>query len=455
VDTVPIPATHSLPIQPEASIPAAIPAHGTLVSFRPPGNNAAMKLGLLGIDEQVAGVLAAARRRGDELAIACDIPPESRHAALADATARRTLPWESLMDARGCDAVLVGHEGWSEQRAEAVRKLVQAGRTLVLSQPLELSMLWAYELDMIRKDSGALLIPILPDRLHPFVGRLRREIEESLAGAGGLGTIETLEFKRRMADRSRDAVLRQLARDTDLVRVLIGEPRRLSTLGGADIDTAWSTLAVGFTGSTSLPARWQVMRGEPAGLTLSLIGATGSQSVEIPDGADADWIWTTSPGDSGRTEQLLFSRGDAILDLLHGGAIAASPAGTIPAAAWDDAARGIELAETVPRSVARGRAIDLHQEEFSELGTFKGTMASLGCAIVLGGLFVLLLATLVGGIAKEAGWDFGERIAGVWPIAVLLVLGLFLALQLLPLLIGSAGARDPRRSADRAADDHE
>jgi hypothetical protein len=92
----------------------------------------------------------------------------------------------------------------------------------------------------------------------------------------------------------------------------------------------------------------------------------------------------------------------------------------------------------VPRSLARGRAIDLHQEEFSELGTFKGTMASLGCGLVLAALFVLLIATLVGGIAREAGWDLGERIAGIWPLAVLTVLGLFLVLQLLPLLIAPA-----------------
>ena len=98
--------------------------------------------------------------------------------------------------------------------------------------------------------------------------------------------------------------------------------------------------------------------------------------------------------------------------------------------------RSVELAETVPRSLAKGRAIDLHQEEFSELGTFRGTMASLGCGIVLAALLVLVLATLVGGIAREAGWAWGERLAGIWPHVVLAVLVMFLALQLLPALAG-------------------
>jgi predicted dehydrogenase len=328
---------------------------------------------------------------------------------------------------------------------------VQAGRTLVLSQPLELSMLWAYELDMIRKDSGARLIPVLPDRLHPFLTRLKETIEAGLAGAGALGPLETIECQRRLRDRSRESVLGQFARDADLLRVLVGDPRRLSTLAGGETDAAWGTLAVGLTGAANLPVRWRVARGESPGLSISLVGGSGSLTVDIPDDDRAEWTLTSEPG--GRIERAAFDRAATILGLLDNASFAGT---TITPAAWDDAARAIELAESVPRSLARGRAIDLHQEEFSEIGTFKGTMASLGCAIVLGGLFVLLLATLVGGIANEAGWEFGERIASVWPVAVLVVLGAFLLLQLLPLLIGSEPpGRGGTAGPDRSGRPHE
>ncbi|MEI6240391.1 MAG: hypothetical protein WCR51_08370 [Planctomycetia bacterium] len=406
-----------------------------------------MKLGLLGIDDQVADVLAAAVARGDQIVLSCDV---AEGVGGVPATARRAS-WEALMDAQACDAVLVGRDQWNETRAEAVRKLVQAGRTLVLSQPLDLSMLWAYELDMIRKDSGARLVPILPNRLHPFVTRLRREIEAGLAG-GRLGSVETIEMTRRLADRSRDNVLRHLARDADLVRTLVGDPERLSTLGGAAPDAGWATLAVGLTGAAAVPVRWQVARGTPEGLTITVVGAGGSQTVEMPEGPSREDTWSTPSG----PERARFDRGAAILGVLDGSV--AWDDGIRPAG-WDDAARAIELAESVPRSLAKGRAIDLHQEEFSELGTFKGTMASLGCGLVLAALFVLLVATLVGGIARESGWDLGERIAGIWPIAVLTVLGLFLALQVLPLLVapaarpknGGAGATpDSQREEIRA-----
>lgn len=399
-----------------------------------------MKLGLLGIDARIAEVVAAAIARGDMIMIACDLPEAGPKVTALPDDVSRDPSWQPLLDPLVCDAVLVGGDGWNDARAEGVRALVQAGRTLLLSHPLTLSMLWAYELDMIRGDSAASLIPFLPDRLHPFIRRLQERIEAGLAGADPLGPVETITMERRLADRSRDSVLRALAIDADLVRVLAGDPSRLSTLGTADAEAAWNTLAVGFSGPTQVPVRWQVVRGDRPGLRISLVHAQGSTVVDIPDTAQrvvtkADmepglhWTWNGAPA-----EPPAFDRGAVMLDELHD----VPHATTIPPAVWSDAARAIELAETVPRSLAKGRSIDLHQEEFSELGTFRGTMASLGCGLILATLFLLVLATLVGGVARQAGWEWGERIAGIWPYVVLGVLGVFLALQVLPLLIGNA-----------------
>lgn len=394
-----------------------------------------MKLGLLGIDDRIAEVIAAATAAGDTVVIGCDLPTAGPLADMVVANLPRDPSWEPLLDPQSCDAVLVGVDGWNDARAVGVRALVQAGRTLLLSHPLVLSMLWAYELDMIRGDSGARLIPFLPDRLHPFIRRLQERIEAGLAGAGPLGAVETITMERRLVDRSRDAVLRALAVDADLVRVLSGDPSRLSTLGGADAEAAWNTLAVGLSGPSQVPVRWQVVRGDQPGLRITLVQAEGSCAVDIPDdppgrtGRDTRRPWTWS-GDGSDTE--MFDRGAVMLDELHR---VRQPTPIAPAA-WSDAARAIELAETVPRSLAKGRAIDLHQEEFSELGTFRGTMASLGCGLVLVALLLLVVATVIGGVAREAGWPWGERIAGIWPWVVLSVLSLFLALQVVPLLIG-------------------
>jgi len=411
-----------------------------------------MKLGLLGGDRQTLAVAAAGLAAGDTIGPAIGLPEQLPPAL----TAIEKLPaeqWQLLLEADRCDAVLVAIADWSDERAEQVRTLVQAGRPLLLNHPACLSMLWAYELDMILADSAATVIPLLPARRHPLIGLLRQFIEQSIAGGGPFGGLETLQLERRQADRSRESVLASLARDADLIRVLVGDPARLMALGSGG-DAAWATLAIGFTGPDQLPVRWQVAKGATEELTIELVCATGRFRIDVPGDGTGSWQLSQLPDDAGQPlpldhphESTAFDPAAIMLETLRqqfAGAADEQADASIGPATWADAARTIELAETVPRSLAKGRAIDLHQEEFSELGTFRGTMASLGCGIIMAGLLLLFLATLVGGVAQAAGWEFGERLASFWPYAILVTLLLFLTLQLLPLLLPKPAAPSSR-----------
>ncbi len=392
-----------------------------------------MELGLLGSDRRIAALAEAAVRRGDRITLVAETAAEP----YADA---RQSSWESLLDAKACDAILVGRDGWSDARAESVRMLVQAGRPLLVSHPPAVSMLWAWELEMIRRDTGGVLLPLLPARLHPFVAAVQRQLEAALAGTGPLGAVESLVLERHLIKRDRDAVQRWLARDADLVRVLTGDPGRLSALGASPEDETWQNLVVGLGGVDRVPVRWQAAPSGDPGLRLTLRGTTESLTIEIPDDWSRPWNW--QGGDPPPPAE--FAPAEAMLDQLASQVAGSGPpadsarSDAIPPASWSDAARAIELADTVPRSLAKGRAIDLHQEEYSELGTFRGTMASLGCGIILAALGLLLVAALVGGLANEFGWDLGKRIAGAWPVVALVVLGGFLVLQILPLLVGES-----------------
>jgi hypothetical protein len=388
-----------------------------------------MRLGIVGTDPWVDGVAEAAVARGDTLVrLSEDAEPGE---------------WERYLDSASCDAVLLGGRG----HADAVRTLVQVGRPLVLSQPVELSMLWAWEIEMIRQDVGGVIVPILPARLHPFIANLRCVVEGAIAGSGDLGALETVEFDRRLPDRRREAVLESLSRDADLVRVIVGEPEKLAAFGVSADAVTWNSLTVGFSGQSLIPVRWQVSAAEEAALGITLRGSAGRVSVMMPDDQAQPWIWSDRKHD--RSEPVRFDAGDAILEVLDRAldhARAVEPAdSTVSPATWADAARGIELAETVPRSLARGRAIDLHREEFSELGTFRGTMASLGCGLILAALLLVIAAAILGGVAKAIGWEFGERVAGAWPIVAIVVLGGFLLLQLLPILV-AGGRRHEEKS---------
>jgi myo-inositol 2-dehydrogenase/D-chiro-inositol 1-dehydrogenase len=93
---------------------------------------------------------------------------------------------------------------------------------------------------------------------------------------------------------------------------------------------------------------------------------------------------------------------------------------------WLDACRSVELAETIARSLKRGRTIELHYEDFSEQSTFKGMMTSLGCGLLVAALFIMLLAAV--------GGRLGLPFARHWVTLLLLLLGSFLALQALRLV---------------------
>jgi hypothetical protein len=117
---------------------------------------------------------------------------------------------------------------------------------------------------------------------------------------------------------------------------------------------------------------------------------------------------------------------------------------------WLDAGRSAELTETIDRSLKRGRTIELHYEEYSEASTFKGTMAAVGCCLLIVGLVLVVVV----GVLE----DFLRRrvpLIPKWPYVLLGVLGLFLALQLLLLALRRepAATGKPVGAGDPSDDD--
>ena len=122
-----------------------------------------MRLALLGLDETTAAIAHAVfSGSGDAIVLACNVDRDRAKALFPDVTFRLE-PWESLL-AEGagllpCDAVLVGRDDDEERRLEQLRRLVQAGMPLLISHPVHHSMLAYYELDMIRRETGAIRAP--------------------------------------------------------------------------------------------------------------------------------------------------------------------------------------------------------------------------------------------------------------------------------------------------------
>ena len=107
--------------------------------------------------------------------------------------------------------------------------------------------------------------------------------------------------------------------------------------------------------------------------------------------------------------------------------------------AWPAATRDMEVVDAVELSLQKGRTIEVFQQQLTEQLAFRGTMAALGCGLLLLVFFGVIGVAMLGG----AEGMMRQRLAPAWPIILLAVLAFFLLLQAVPLL-----AQKSRKSDD-------
>ena len=114
---------------------------------------------------------------------------------------------------------------------------------------------------------------------------------------------------------------------------------------------------------------------------------------------------------------------------------------------WTEAIRDIELAEAIPRSLVRGRTIEVQHEQPTEEGTFKGLMTSLGCGLLLIGLGAIVVLAILDAVAQANNWRAFAAVLRPWPLVMCGVFGVFLAFQVLLRLTkredGNGASRGP------------
>jgi myo-inositol 2-dehydrogenase/D-chiro-inositol 1-dehydrogenase len=383
-----------------------------------------MKLAILGVDDCTLALARAIVASGEhDLAWVCELDIAGREDLAADLravahAARIASSWEMLLDTALVDGVLVASSPQEDLRSEQLRKLVQSGMPLLVSHPAVESMLLYYELDMIRRDTSCIVMPYLPVRFHPAIA----ELAEIVGGTdSGLGPIEQILLERPLADRSKPRVLAQFARDVDILRRLCGEVTRVGAMGAASEEAAYAHLGVQMSGPGDILARWSVSPVQAAGAArLSVIGANGQIVVTWPESAG---VWTWHETKHGQTTERAFATWDSAATALD--RFAQQVNGNAIELDWVDAARSVELAESIQRSLLKGRTVELHYEDYTEEGTFKGTMTSVGCGLLLLGLILMPIVALA---------DHANLHALLWPKLLLALLGLFLGLQLLKLV---------------------
>ena len=205
----------------------------------------------------------------------------------------------------------------------------------------------------------------------------------------------------------------------------------------------YANLGVQMAGPGPIVVRWSIgPADESPGGRLTVVGARGKAILQMPDAAA--WQLEVRADGCAQTEAYLqWDAAEAALDELR-----AALEGAPPRVDWCEAARAVELTEAIDRSLARGRTIELHNEEFTDIGTFKGTMTSLGCGLLLGGLGLMFGIGIVEIVARKLGLvKFADSLR-LWPYWLVGFLVIFLLLQFILKLAASA---DPAKSQSGAS----
>jgi hypothetical protein len=400
-----------------------------------------MKLAVLGSDPDILRLVAAAVAQGHELAWLGDVRPADER-AMARFIPRlddRAAQWELLLDRNIADAVLVGRGNASEElRAEQLKRLATESVPLLVVHPATESVLTYYELDMVRRETGGVLHHFNPVVGHPIVPTLAQWMRDSHPT---IGEIHQLTCERRAVSTQRAIVMQLLARDVELMAAVAGPMRRVSAIGPAVRDASFASLQVQMTTDGPASLRWAV--GSPVGslhsLQLTLVGECGTISLRVPDDSSsseaAEWRLETRVRSLNSAEELtIFHPAQAAIERFVSAISQGSAAGEAPTSTWDAATRAMEVVDAVELSLQKGRTIDVHQQQLTERLAFRGTMAALGCGLLLVGFAVTVFVTLLGG-AEGPG---GQKFLPAWPMVLLVVLSLFLLLQAVPLLATKA-----------------
>ena len=313
----------------------------------------------------------------------------------------------------GVEAVVVGGE--PDLRIEALRRVAAQGLPGICLHPPGPNADPYYQVALSRQETGAVVVPDLPARLHPGVSALRKELVD-----GSLGAFRSIRYESPVGPGEGDLAEHAFPRVVDVIRALLGEVEAITANGDPPGPRPSENLLVQLRGPNGRRAEVRLWVGSPEPARLVVAGSEGSLTLEH----DSSFLGASRlvRRKADRIEEIREidpwdAKGAILASLLD--AIAGHPARPD----LHDGTRAMELTEAAARSLRRGRTVDLHYEEISEAGNFKSLMTSTGCLLLVAILIVLPVA--LAGPALGMPWTV--NLAWVMPP----LLGLFILLQFL------------------------
>ena len=248
----------------------------------------------------------------------------------------------------GIDLAIVG--GPVELRGEALRRAAAEGLAIVCLHPPGADSEAYYQVALSRSETGAVVVPDIPLRLHPGIERLRQAI--ATAEVGALRGIRH-ECPTNLADG--DLARTAFPRIVDVVRALIGEIEALTASGDPPGEHPEIELIVQLRGAQGRKAEVRTWTGPAEPARLSVNGSDGSLTLEYDPSSrePARLIHRARPraGEHIETLEPWDSHAAIMETLLECLETRGQQAVTEPSPNLTDGTRAMELSEAVVRSL--------------------------------------------------------------------------------------------------------
>ncbi len=328
-------------------------------------------------------------------------------------------------------------------RPAQLRRALQSERHVLCVHPADQNSDIGYEAGMLQTDTGCVLLPLLPEALHPGIARLAELVRDAPATttrrvqpgdpeyahsvtlripvAASPSTKPRLSAPPRLIEWERWSTEELLLEGTheahkpglpgwDILRLLGGEIAEIFLLAPAEELTVGLPLLLSgrFVEGCLLQATWLPNQAETR-FRLSLVSSVDRATLEFPLGWPGPSTLTyldhegvrrvESFGDfhPWRAMVLLFeqafdetkSRKPRPLPGSMENESVAKPGSRL---GWQDELRALELDDAARRSVARHRSSILEFLEATEEASFKGTMTLVGCSLLWSSIVLLILS---------------------------------------------------------------
>lgn len=351
-----------------------------------------MRFVLVGRDPLADLFVEAARRCGHEivgyLPVAGDPPPTQ-----SIESARRCGDLQTVAGIR-CDWIVLS--GSLDGRAERLAQVLRFDPIdLVVATPVSLAPDIYYEAAMLQQESKIRLFPLLPDLMHPALGRLCSDQGSFVSG-------QLRFFECTMPLLAGQPAKASFVNAWAWLRRLGGEIESVTANAVFDCTDAPDHVVVTAVceGGCLATFRWTATTSSE--ICVRVESSAGHCICRLPNGMSGEAQCTHSTSEKDVVEPIE-SPDLGALWLERWESLSAQDA----ASDWITSTRSVEIADAIERSLAKRRTISLNYELASESVAFRSVMTPVGCGLLFGAtIFAVLMVPLHRWIAfdRTIGW---------------------------------------------------